>query len=478
MKLPQSIASKLGIAATLLTFSTPLLAVSVDVTVETLDDNALGLASNCDDLATPVSCPSLRDAIAFSEQVLTDGADSFVITLPSGNLTLNQGPLMIQGREVTIQAPEDSSTTIDGNGERIMEVSLYTTGGADGQNYQNSKLSLTRLNLINGSAPAGEDGGAILTDKVLIIKEALLQNNQANSGNGGAIAVSGDNIDVTIEDSVIKNNSAVNGGFIVTDIGYQGRLTIERTGIVNNIASDLGGAIYSIDGEVTLKNVTVASNTWNLEIVNNGGIYLNGPIEAIQNNDNLFQFSTITDTVLAGEDKKINIINTIITDCIMHPSVLVDDQEGNLSLSGNHCGINEAGALNQIVASFEELGLGNLNEELGFYPLVSGSPAIDHANPVMLSGLDQLTGPSGPVRPWDGDGDGDEDEDIGAIEFGVPNRNINSDLNSGNESSGGCSLNQAKTIEMPYFTLLLSLSLAGFVFNFRKATLRKKDILS
>ncbi len=90
---------------------------------------------------------------------------------------------------------------------------------------------------------------------------------------GGAILNSGT---LTIQDSVIKNNSALGSGGAIFTLNHA--LTIENTEIISNTAEGVGGGIYGYNtgGVITLTNSLLAGNT--AVGTYGGGIDANGPL--------------------------------------------------------------------------------------------------------------------------------------------------------------------------------------------------------
>jgi hypothetical protein len=93
---------------------------------------------------------------------------------------------------------------------------------------------------------------------------------------------------LTLENSVVKNNSFTLGGGILNEFGT---VTLSNTKVSENTAEGLGGGIVSIGGTVTLSNSTVSGNSAN----RGGGIWTgNGCTVTLSN-------STVSDnTATAG----------------------------------------------------------------------------------------------------------------------------------------------------------------------------------
>ncbi len=122
------------------------------------------------------------------------------------------------------------------------------------QVFSGVRFSLSNITL---SEALGKDGfGTIDNFGTLIINNSRIENNKANTFNGGALT---NHSIAEISDTVFFNNSAANsnGGAIYND---SGTTTLTRTQILSNTAGN-GGAIYSRDGAITMFRTHVLSNT-------------------------------------------------------------------------------------------------------------------------------------------------------------------------------------------------------------------------
>ncbi len=162
-----------------------------------------------------------------------------------------------------------------------------TTGGGAIYNATDATLE-TNADFVNNKANGeGARGGAIYSKGTLNITGGTYTGNEANArggainaqsgtatikgvtfggdtsdlGNsssdvGGAIAINSAN--VTIEDTVIKNNHAINNGGAIFD--NKGSLTLTNSVIENNSAAGKGAGIYNSAGEITLTDTVVKNN--------------------------------------------------------------------------------------------------------------------------------------------------------------------------------------------------------------------------
>lgn len=112
----------------------------------------------------------------------------------------------------------------------------------------------------------GAGGSAITAGPAqLTVSRVAIVNNTATGGGQGAIFLQGG--PVLIEDSVIKNNVGVNGG----GVRNLGTLTLLRTKVTGNQATESGGGIYnSATGTLTLLRTKVVENAAGTD---GGGIF-------------------------------------------------------------------------------------------------------------------------------------------------------------------------------------------------------------
>ncbi len=128
---------------------------------------------------------------------------------------------------------------------------------------------------------ADEEGAAIFSSVDTTIKNSEILNNIA-SMDGGGIFISGDPDTVTIVETNIGQNEAVNGAGIALDATAT-TVKIERSSLYLNDASSDGGGLYTSGTEVLhVTNSTISNNT----AVNNGGgiAFANASVAATLNN--------------------------------------------------------------------------------------------------------------------------------------------------------------------------------------------------
>ena len=224
-------------------------------------------------------------------------------------------------------------------------------------------LTIRALHLTNGKAADGgheciagkdwtdEHGGAICSSGSLTISDSSFSGNSA-ADKGGAIYSRGNGASLSISDSSFSGNSAgYRGGAIRI---YSGTATLSHLTLMNNRADNSGGgiAVYKDAGAVRIRNSILANNR--------GG-------------DCAFDYSSdLTES-----------LNNIIKD-----------------------GACRGNGSDPMLDGWVEAA----NGRTGYFPLRSGSPAIDAAASSACSETDQLGAP----RPYG------RRCDIGAIEYVPP----------------------------------------------------------
>lgn len=216
-------------------------------------------------------------------------------------------------------------------------------------------------------------------------------------GNGGALHVTGENSTVTIDRSLVSNNTAANegGGLWNFDNSV---MQVYNSTVFGNAASgtDGGGVFNRPNANTTLLNVTVASNT---AAGNGGGLFISSS-------------STLAAT------------NTLIGDNSASAGAdvfgTVDGGGYNLVENDADATINGPSNITGQDAALDAEGLQANGGPTNTVALQSGSPALDAALASVcagpeIRGLDQRG--VADIRPFDGDGDGTADCDIGAFEL-------------------------------------------------------------
>jgi len=242
-----------------------------------------------------------------------------------------------------------SNSTVSGN-------TASAGGGIYNSNYNASGfhnpgvLTLDGDIIVNNTATVG--GGIYnVVDGSMILNYSTLSNNMARVGggiyNGGA--------SMTINNSIVSGNSAVNGwGGGIYQTGFM-TLTLNNTTISSNTAGIGGGGIASTVGALILNSSTVTSNS----VTNGGGGGVYGGV-------------TLQDSILA-----LNTGTGLGPDCNGTISSL------GYNLIGNNSGCAITGPTTGNLINVDSK-LGPLQNNGGPTPthaLLAGSPAINAGNP-------------------------------------------------------------------------------------------------
>jgi hypothetical protein len=340
-----------------------------------------------------------------------------------GGLLLGAGPVVI------------SDTLVAGNSAG---ASGQTNGGGGGLQVQAGTVALTGVTIENNSAP---DGGGLVTvadnesPLHLTINRSTIRNNTATGsdnpleGTGGGIRLSlavedsaGSSTMVAVNDTLISNNTAVNGGGIGMGLLQPAsqhliQLTLNRSAVINNQAQGTGtqqgngGGILNINAVLHLVNSTISGNTASgnpqAQFSGVGGGIANGRT-GLPTTITMTNTSVISNTALAGggilnalaagdTGPVVNFGNSLIAGntalggAAFGPSCL--NQGGTLVSLGhnldqnNNCGFTTAGDQTGV-----DPLIGALADNGGPTPthaLMDNSPAIDAADSATCPATDQ-----------------------------------------------------------------------------------------
>jgi CSLREA domain-containing protein len=179
---------------------------------------------------------------------------------------------------------------------------------------------------------------------------------------------------LTLRSLTIQHGSASSGGAI----GSGGTLTVINSTFLNNIATSDGGAIVLMGGGATIVNSTFSTNSASY----GGGIAENGGTISIYNST----LSGNTATSNGGAFSSWNTPVTAIYNTIMANSTAPEDCWQGLggTLTGDHNIIETTGggiqSCSSVTISTSDPTLGTAAGSPAYFPLNSGSPAIDTGN--------------------------------------------------------------------------------------------------
>ena len=216
-------------------------------------------------------------------------------------------------------------------------------------------------------------------------------------GNGGAVHVTGENSTVTIDRSLVSNNTAANEGGGLWNFDNSVMQVYNSTVFANEASGTDGGGLFNRpNANTTLLNVTVASNS---AAENGGGVFVSDTSTVAATNTLIGDNSAMAGADVFGtvDGGGYNLVEDTSDATINGPSNITG-QDPALDSEG----LQANGGPTQTVA------------------LQGASPAIDAALASVcagpqINGFDQRGVTD--IRPFDGDGDGAADCDIGAFEL-------------------------------------------------------------
>lgn len=365
---------------------------------------------------------SLRAAIS-QLNASTDASNDIYINIPNANpftVTLASGELIIS-KNVTIHG-----SSLDGSSYAVVQRST-ATGTPNFRIFRvnSSSVTVTFKDLIvqNGVANLSGGGGLfIVFGSNVTFDHCIVTGNSAGSGSsnntGGGIFNSGT---MSLLNTVVSNNSSDSGGGGIFNSG--GTLNVNNSAIINN-ASKLndGGGINSA-GTLTLTNSIVTGNG---SASGGGGIHIASGTAKLNNativfNSTASQFFGNGGGVL-NSGGTLNVNNTIIARNSIPSDSNGKDIFGALNSGGYNLFFDTAGATimgnttgNLTGVDPRLSALYSYTNEVPFYALLEGSPAIDAGG-----SSTQATDERGQPRAGssaDGNNDGIVKTDIGAFEF-------------------------------------------------------------
>ena len=338
---------------------------------------------------------SLEDGCPAGSPDSADTPDTIVFSLPTlpATITLSAALPTIDSVDdgVTIRGPGLDSRQLTISGANSFRV--FTIGGGEA-------VTIEGLTIANGRI---DDGGGVLNQGILTIKNATIASN-FGTDDGGGIDNSGT---LRVENSTFTGNSTnEEGGGVVN---FQNATFVNTTfsgnragltAAVGTIGTDGGGAIFNSGGTVTLINCTIAGNT------NVGGTLMgDGIFTEDDNSAPRIAVTTLQNTLVAANDDD---------NCMATGQNPIADGGGNLD-DGVTCDFTDPTSLPNVPAGLAA-ALQNNGGPTDTIALTAASAAIDSVVNCAAAGSLANRDQRGAPRPTDGDGNGNAFCDIGAFE--------------------------------------------------------------
>ncbi len=262
----------------------------------------------------------------------------------------------------------------DVNGLIIDGEDRITVSGNDSVpvfNANSGPLTLQYINVTHGYNSSTGGGGLYNGGGTVIITHSTFSSNNATASGGGVLNELGT---ITITHSAFSNNSSGNGG----GVANMGTMTITDSAFLNNNATaDGGGVINGTSGALTITNSTFSNNSANY----GGGLMNNSGNATIIN-------STFSGNTATGNGGAIGtykgatpVPETTIYNSILANSAAFEDcwnqGAGFAVLIGGNNIIETTSNCSSIATLTSDPDLGALTGSPAYFPLNSGSPAID-----------------------------------------------------------------------------------------------------
>ncbi len=298
---------------------------------------------------SPSSC-SIRDAIASAAR-----GDTVTFSV-TGTIYLNHGGLTLD-KNLTINGPGASSLSITG-------VNTYTVFTIP----VGKSVTLSGLTITFGRST---NGGGISNAGVLLLDQCNISDSRATGDGGGLYNV--------------------------------GTATVNRSTFLDNHAN-YGGAIKNEHGTLIITNSTFTSNGAN----SRGGAIDSGASSTLSVTNSTFKGNGASTAGGIGNPSSVSTAKNVL---------MADNGGGNcyngFSLSSTHNLADDATCAPGFAqVALVDLALGDLSGIPAYFPLNTGSNAIDAGTNVACPTLDE----PGHPRPMDGNGDTVAVCDVGAYE--------------------------------------------------------------
>ena len=231
-------------------------------TVNSLTDDATGVAANCPANAVPTGTCRLRDAIAAANADANANTIQFSVSgtiVVSSTLTINNSKAAVT---ISNQSGAGSIAISGNNAEQVFGLLpgtatfAYITiengnGGSTtaGGIYNEANLTLSNVVLENNTTTAGIGGGGIYNANgatLSVAYSSFYSNSDTKTGTTGGAIENASGAMLSVNASTFYGNSAYQGGAIEND--SSNALTITNSTFDGNSASYQASAIYSGTG--------------------------------------------------------------------------------------------------------------------------------------------------------------------------------------------------------------------------------------
>lgn len=239
------------------------IACTVDAAAGLCDSGECVIDCSVEDCRPRYPCTEqgIRDAIADGGNIVVDCAVPTTVMLTAGVLEIEKDLSLDGLGNLTIDADGQSRALITSPPAIVEVIGVGITGGATPPTESTggvavrggSQLTLRQCRIFGNVA--GKHCGALGNSGVVIIIDSEITENLANDRGGGLC----NNEDMTIIDSVISGNRADNDGGALYNTS-DGIVTIQGSTITKNVASDLGGGIWTSAPLITITDSALTEN--------------------------------------------------------------------------------------------------------------------------------------------------------------------------------------------------------------------------
>ncbi len=256
-------------------------ASAASFTVNDASDAALVNPAGTACVSTDGGGCTLRAAV----QAADNAGGASTVTVPSGDFKLTIAATSVGGADDPSTGDLDVKTgvalTIAGSGASGTVIDATHTDRAFAV-HAGASLAISGVTVQNGSQPGGAPsnnsvgpgyGGAFYNDGSLSINASVLSNNSATDGAGAVFSDTAASATSITNSTVTGNTSSDPGGVVYAD---SGSVTFANDTVTHNSAGSEGGVIYADDAGHTLGVVNVTGSTLsnNVAYSDGGAIYL------------------------------------------------------------------------------------------------------------------------------------------------------------------------------------------------------------